>query len=271
MTVTEVRYPVAPTTERRRGTLLDAATVETGIAWHDGLDLFPSYGCMKFDQTAAFCAAAAKTLDQAAGWQDGFRFAAYGGTRCKTVSHDEGLRDGLRTAFERGESAAVEKALMTTLFKVNDATATLPGEWPAATDITPAGGAVSPKLAVALMEEHAASTYVGVPTLHLPVSVASLILAVDGAEFDGDTLRTKTGSKVAAGAGYMPSTSPAGAAAAAGERWAYVTGEVLVMRGDVIDKDAVDTANNEIIAMVERGYIAAIDCFRAAIRVNTAL
>lgn len=271
-TVETARYPIAPTPTKRRGTLLDTIDrIGDSMSWLDGAALFESWNCMRFDGSAAFCAANTKDFDQTSGWVDGYRFAAYGGARCKTVGLDrEGMRAGLRAAFELGESAAVERSLMSIRFAAHDATATIPGEWPAPTNLTPAGGAVSPAVGISLLEEYAGSVYTGAPVLHVPVSVASQVLGVDGAAFEGDTLRTKFGSKMAAGAGYSyPNLGPTGAAAAAGERWLYATGEVALLRNaEPVIKDAVDMAQNEVIALVERGYIVAVDCFVAAIAVN---
>jgi hypothetical protein len=212
-----------------------------------------------------------KDLDNQAGWVDGYRFAAYGGVTCKMLGLDqENMKAGLQKSFETGESAAVERALMSVSFAANAAGAGIPGSWAAATDITPAAGAVSPVVAISQLEEYAASIYNGAPTLHLPISVASQALVVNGASFDGNRLMTAFGSKVAAGAGYAyPNLSPTGANPAAGEHWAYVSGEVAVIRSDdVIVKDVVDLAHNNVLALVERGYLVAVDCFTAAIKVK---
>jgi hypothetical protein len=271
MTVTQVRYPLAPPVVGRKGTLLDAATVaENNFTWQDGTGLFDSYNCLRFDAEANFCAANAKDLSDVAGWQDGFRFAAYGGITCKAIGLDQDdMLAQVRRAFDLGESTAVEAALMEHRFVANAAGAGLPGEWTAPEDITPAAGAVAPAVGVALLEGHAARNYVGAPTLHLPVTIAALIASVDGVEYRGDTLYTKYGSKVAAGAGYdYPNTGPTGAAAAVGEKWLYATGSVWVAPSEINVRQAMNTDNNEVLVLAERGYIAAVDCYTAAIRVT---
>lgn len=268
--VTQIDYPKAPAAERRRSTLLDVASVEPGINWLDGEGLFESYNALTFGAEANFCAPNAKDLDDQGSWQDGFRFAAYGGLTCNPVGMDiEGARAGVRESFSLGESTAVERALMKYRFVANASGGAVPGEWAAPVDLTPAGGAVSPVVGVALLEGYAASVYTGVPTLHLPITVGSLWLVEAGLEATG-SLRTATGSKVVLGAGYdLPNTGPTGAAAPAGERWIYATGEVLVRQGpDMAVREAVDPVNNEVVMLAERPYIIAVDTFVAAVRVS---
>jgi hypothetical protein len=269
--MTTVNYPVAPTVTKRRGTLLDAATVTNQFAWLDGEALFDSYNCLSFGAQPVFCGPNAKTLDQASAWVDGVRFGAYGGITCKAVAMDvEQAKQRVQQAFEAGESTAVEAGLMEYRFVANDPeTADLPGGWAAPTDITPAAGAVKAAAGVALLEGYASRNYAGAPTLHLPVSIASLLAGVDTAVMDGNILRTKLGSKIAAGAGYdFPNTSPDGAEAAVGEKWLYATGEVVVGRSELQLREGFDQSTNDVVILAERGYVVAVDCFVAAIRVK---
>lgn len=261
--VTVATYPLAPTTTPQRGTLLQTASVSDEFAWLDGTDLYDSYNCMTFRSAADFCAPNAKTFDNAIGWVDGFRFAAYGGAVCKAVGLDfERMVSEVRRVFEQGESVAVEQALMATRFIVGT-------DWAAPEDITPAAGAVAPEVGIALLEGHAGPRYVGVPTLHVPRTIASLVLTRDVASFNGDRLETKLGSKLVAGSGYeYPNTGPTGAAAAVGERWLYATGEVLVTRSEPIVRQVVEYSDNDVFVLAERGYIAAVDCYAAAVRVT---
>ena len=260
-------YPVAPAVQALKGTLLDAASVSDGIEWLDENGLFESYNCMRFEGTAEFCAPNNKDFDQAAGWVDGFRFAAYGGVSCAAIGLDQPkMLSSVREVFARGESTAVERALMATRFAA-DPTA----RWAAAPDLTPAGGAVDPKVGFAILEGYAASVYVGAPTLHVPRSIAALLLTTDGLVEDGNLLRTKMGAKVAAGAGYdYPNLGPTGAQAAAGEKWLYATGEVMVRRGPAEVRQAMAHTDNEVYVLGERGYVVAVDCFTAAVRVTLA-
>jgi hypothetical protein len=275
MTVTQVAYPTAPPTEPRRGTLLDVATVsDSGIRWLDGNDLFDSYNCMKFQAEADFCAPNVKDFDQAAVWQNGWRFAVYGGVQCKAVGLDmDRMQDEVRRVFEAGESVGVEKALMRTRFRQGedrdpDAVGT-DFAWDAPVDITPAGGAVSAQAGLAIIEGHAAANYVGMPIIHAPVTVASALTLNAVIEFDGNVLKTALGSRVAAGAGYdWPNLGPDGAEAPAGEKWLYATGGVLINKGSLEIRQAIAFEDNDVFVLAERGYIAAVDCYVAAVRVK---
>lgn len=261
-----VTYPIAPAITPLKGTLLDAATVDPGIANLPEVGLFDTYNCLKFEGEAEFCAPSPKDFVDGITWVDGFRFAAYGGIKCKAIGLDESrMLAEVRKAFEAGESTAVERAFMKTRF-VDDGS--VDDKWDAPVDINPAG-AVSPAVGLALLESYAAANYVGAPVLHVPIVIASLVMGVDGAVYDGNVLRTKFGSKIAAGAGYdFPNTGPTGAAAAAGERWLYATGNVLIRRGEPEIRQAMSTDTNEVFVLAERPYIAAVDCFTAAIRVT---
>lgn len=267
MVVLTQNFPVAPAVKELEGTLLDAATVSDGIEWLDENGLFESYNCMRFDASADFCGPNSKDFDQAASWQDGFRFAAYGGVSCSAVGLDQAeMLRAVRDVFERGESTAVERALMRTRFAAD-----ADGRWAAPVDLTPAGGPVTPGAGVALLEGYAASVYVGGPTLHIPRSIASLLLGTQGAVLDQGEFTTKLGSKIAAGAGYdFPNLGPDGAEATAGEKWLYATGEVVVRRGDPIVRQVMAHTDNEVHVLAERGYVAAVDCFTAAVRVRVA-
>lgn len=271
MTMTQVDYPTVTSVDKAKSTLLDVAQVTDQFKWLDGKALFDSYNCLTFSAEANFCAPNTKSLSQGAGWQDGLRFAAYGGVVCRAVGLDQDeMRAGVSRAFDVGESTAVEKALMKYRFVAsNGAAAERPGVWAAPVDITPAGGAVRPAVGIALLEEYAGSVYVGAPTLHVPRSIASIVLGVNGAEYVGNVLETRSGSKIAAGAGYaFPNTSPTGAAAAAGERWVYATGEVWVGQGPPeLHGPVLNQSTNDVVMLAERGYVVAVDCFTAAIRV----
>lgn len=262
-------YPVAPEVTPREGTLLDTATVIEGIGWLDGADLWQSFGGMKFGQSALFCAPNTKDLDNnEADWVSGFRMAAYGGVTCKAVGMVMAEQEAsIREVFERGESTAVERALMDVRFRA--AAGENAGRWDTPTDITPAGGAVKPGVGVALLEGFFSSVYTGAPTIHMPVVIASLLLGVDGATLDGGVIRSKLGSKIVAGAGYdYPNNSPAGAAAPTGERWVYASGAVVVGRGPTEVRQTFEQTNNDVIVLGERAYVVAVDGPVVALRVT---
>lgn len=268
MTVTQTtpRYSTAPGTTPLLGTLLHTATVEPGIEYLvEGRDIFESFNRMSFGRTAVFCGVNAKTFDQASTWVQGVPFVAYGGVLCNAVGLDQAdqLTEVTRV-FSDGESVAVEAAVMDLLFSP-----TAPSTFAVPTDITPAGGAVKPKVGIAMIEGWMARRYVGTPTIHLPTVIASLVMGADGVAAEQDVLMSKLGSKIVNGAGYdEPNVSPAGAANPAGERWIYGTGEVLVRQGDVIAQQAFNQSNNQVTTLAERPYVIAVDGPVVAVRVQ---
>lgn len=251
-TMTQAVYPVAPTVEKRKSSLLDVANVTGEFKWLDGLALFQTFNCMTFLGSAEFCAPASKDIDDTATWMDGFRFSAYGGFTCKPFGRSPEADTKILAAFEAGESTAVEAAFVAQRFVENESNSDFPGEWPEPEVIT---AVASPVLMIAAMEEYAATHYNGYGTLHLPIGLASRLLADNMLVWDGNILRTRYGSKVAAGAGYS----------LADPEKAYVTGEVWIGQSDTISQTAMDTTNNDVINLVERGYVAAVDCFAATV------
>jgi hypothetical protein len=198
-------------------------------------------------------------------WQDGFRFQTYAGVICESVGFDmDDAVENAKRVFLAKESNAVEQALMAQRF-IASAT-----NWAAPTDVTPASGAVKPAVGLALLEQHAGMTYAGAPTIHAPRSIGALLMDTAGLKAEGNIFRSPQGSKVASGAGYgVANQSPAGVAAPAGELWVYATGEVSVARGALITPEAqLNRDNNEVTVLVERPYIAVVDCYAAAVRVK---
>lgn len=251
-TMTQVRYPVAPAVTKRKSSLLDVARVTDEFTWLDGAGLWQTFNCMTFLGSAEFCAPASKDLDDTATWTDGFRFSAYGGFTCKPIGRATDTEDKIELAFTNGESTAVESAFVAMRFVENEANADFPGEWPEPEVIT---AVASPVLMIAALEEYGATHYNGYPVIHLPVGLGSRLLADNMLVWDGDILRTRYGSKVAVGAGYSLDDPEK----------AYVTGEVWIGRSDIVSQSAMETTNNDVVNLVERGYVAAVDCFAATV------
>lgn len=198
-------------------------------------------------------------------WANAFRFAVYGGINCKMndIDADSGR---LEKAFANRESVAVARAIMQTRFIAG---AGGDANWAAATDLTPAGGAVDPTVGLAILEGDAATKYAGVPTIHAPRSIGLLLFRNGGAEVVGDRYFSAQGSKIASDGGYEnPNNSPTNTAAPAGEKWMYASGEVVVGRSELIVRGELNRENNENTVLVERLYVAAIDCYTAAVRVK---
>lgn len=189
-------------------------------------------------------------------WPEGARFVVYAGTECKRFGESDDSLNELERVFLARESYGVERGLVETVLQ-------------GATDITPSGGAVSAKVGLAMLEGNAATLYAGLPTIHMPRTIASLLAGDKIIEAQGGKLYTQLGAKVASGGGYDASNiDPSGDPADEGTMWLYASGEVLVLRSAVLPRSAFDTVNNGNLDLVERVYIVAVDCYTAAINVS---
>lgn len=265
-----------PTVSPLFSTLLDHADIVEGIDYLQDRGLVDSFNCLDMATPTTLCPDLPGTKDfQPPVWLDGITFAVYGGLTCKPFGFSEatGLAE-VERVFRLRESIGVERALMETRFIAgpdDDPGAGVDLRWEAPTDLTPAGGAVEPEVGLAILEGHAGANYAGVPTLHIPRTIGSLLFSDDALVSEGGKAYSKIGSKAALGSGYeYPNNGPAGTAPAAGELWMFATGEVLVARGALTSETAMDTTNNDIYALAERPYVAAIDCYASAVRVTVA-
>lgn len=266
MTETLVRADAlsAPVVTPIKGTLLDVATIVENIKMAlPAIGLYESYNCITTDYRATWpCPAGtipAKTFENPA-WPEGARFTVYAGAECKKFGGGGAEQlAALSKVFHARESFGVEHGLADS------------GTFLNATDLTPAGGAVSAVEAVGLLEGDAAVHYAGVPTIHLPRAFATPLFSNGAMEWMGNALMTKLGSKVAAGGGYdATNLGPDGAPAPAGQMWVYATGEVLVQRAKIIEVDALDRDTNDNLDLVERTYIVSVDCYKSAVLAKVA-
>lgn len=254
------RYIEPDKIEPIAGTLLDLAKIEETLEWlHEGAALFESYNCIPMEGIADWCGPNSKEFDYQGSWVDGDRFAVYGGVTCNAIGGEwEGIQTKAEAAWRSREHIGVEVAAMTHL-----------AVHPDTEDLTPAGGPVSPKTALALLEGHAARFYAGVPTIHTPRLVASLLSQDKTIELEGRRLKSALGSKLAAGGGYdYPNLGTDGEEAEAGTKWLYGSGEVVLARTPEIRVREMDRGTNEVVLMLERGYVIAVDCYRTAIQVE---
>lgn len=256
------REVVAPGIEKLRGTLYDVAPPSDNYSWVDPADIFTTLNCLGSRATGVVCGSpGAKTFDTPI-WTDGARFAGYVGVVCKGPGSG-GSADAaeVRSTFETIESRIAEQGLVEAVLS----------ETPASpTDRTPTPGtAVSPQKGLSILEEYAAGLYAGVATLHIPRGIAQYLAQFDAIETKGDVWRTTVGTKVSAGGGYaLVNKGPNNAAAAAGKFWMWVTGEVLILRSDVVAVNEMSRINNDIVVLVERAFIAAVDCLVGAVLVE---
>lgn len=263
-----------PTPDSLTSSVLDHATIvdipdSDGFGLRNNEGLWPSYNCLDTLVPTPMCPdpTALKTFDLAP-WIPAFEFAVYGGVKCKAPGLDVAdMKSELERVFTENEGKGVEEALLLNRFVATDSDA--PIQWDAPVDLTP-GTAIDLRVALALLEGYARRTYAGVPTIHMPAAVASLlnerIIYTNGKAF------TRLGSKVAIGGGYDLET-PTGT-------WdLYATGEVYVERssigsvstyvlpgdGNSPDSDGTGNADNEVLALTERMYRVAVDCFVAKV------
>lgn len=247
-------------------TLVATVGAVTSYAWTGT----PAPGTTAVPSVNTAVVPATKTFDADGSWQDAIQFAVQAGVICKMIGFDPSVAtNDLERVFNNKESVAVARALMSQRF-VDGGSA----NWDAATDLTPAGGAVDPVVGLAMLEGHASYSYAGIPTLHVPRTIASLLMnKYDAIEYSGDMLVTSLGSKVAADGGYEdPSNGPDGTNPTAGETWLYASGEVVITAGDPISQGGLDLVesgdSNRYRVLRERAYIAAVDCYTAAVRVK---
>lgn len=255
------RALTAPTLIAPPASLLDTADVRTGQPWISLTGLWESVNCQTVNSAyvdgcvVPGTPSGAKTADPV-DYVDGFRFAAYKGTTCKMI--DLNAIQKLNTdAFLANESTFVEAVLGQAI--IDDA---------GTTDLTPTGGAVTPKEGLAILEGHAGLHYAGVPTVHASTQIVSL-LDSDGATINevGSEFRTRTGSKLVNGNGYygIDMDTPD---LAAGEAWLFATGEVVLTRAEAVDEKQINTTTNDVTALAERLYVAGWDCYSAAVKVK---
>jgi len=128
-----------------------------------------------------------------------------------------------------------------------------------------AAGAVSPEEGLALLEGWMGD-FGSLGVIHLPREAASILSK--RLNPSGSRLTTKIGSPVVAGSGY-PGTSPAGAAPAAGEVWAFVSPALFGYRGEVMSHAVLDRTKNDHYALAERPYVVGFDpCGVGAVRLD---
>lgn len=275
-----------PTPERLTSTVLDHATVNEmsgGFGLRNEAGMWVSYNCMDTLVPVPLCG----PLDDpetgnrkqfaSAPWIPAFSFAVYGAVQCSMVGLDVADQKAeVERVFLLNEGKGVEKALRgnrfvaraeadTALNNLNEVT------WDAPEDLTPVEP-VSVVVALALLEGYAASVYSGLPTIHMPRAAATILEGMGLITFDGNKARTKNGSKVAIGGGYDDE-----AMLRSGKWDLFATGEVYVekskqitvngyeFQGEAADANPSRTPfdSNTSVALVERAYRAAVDCFVA--------
>lgn len=256
----------APDVEPRSAQLLDTVQpIDGGVEWAEpaaeGGGVYTSLNCLDFGTSYDICDEPSPTEFQDPVLVNITRFVSNLGVKCQSLGFGD-----IATQFEKvvalRESANVELNVMTLKF-----TGVRGGD--PATDITPAGGAQAIENGIALLEGHAAANYAGLPIIHSPVTVASVVAGDPGFTADGKIMRTGLGTRFVAGAGYEARIGPTGAVAAAGEWWVYATGEMRIRRGRRLwGEPVLDRASNIFYIRSARPYVIDVDCYQAAVRVK---
>lgn len=197
-----------------------------------------------------------KTFDMT-GTNASVNFGVYRGIEVPILTKLQDAGGLVTTAFNNGESWAVERAIQELVLNAS------------AVDITPTVGTpvTNMKRAIGLLEQYAQDNYVGLPLIHGNRIATTLIPDIQ-VDSDTWTLHTMHGTPVANGGGYY-ATGPDGEVAAAGEAWLFVTGQVNIWRGALnVYTDAHALKQNRTFALAERTYTATVECITAAILVG---
>jgi len=264
--------------------ILDHATVVTnssfGLRNNDGL--WPSYNCIDTLVPTPMCPN--PLLDESGDfktfgfghWVPAVEFAVHGGVQCSAVGLDEAdMKSEVGRVFGLNEGKAVELGLAENRF--------IPSPDDKWDDVVNLGlfnnpVTLSASAALAMLEGYAARVYPGVPTIHMPRAVASLLN--ERIVWEGGKAYTRNGSKVAMGGGYdLNDPTPDN-----GQWTVYATGEVYVERSEEISvqsyvlpgdgsglgSDENGLADNTVVALAERMFRVAVDCFvaKAAVRIS---
>jgi hypothetical protein len=199
--------------------------------------------------------------------------------KISTIGHTlEELRKRLEDTLDKASQKALEHEFWTGNLSTISGWGNQHLATPGTTDLTPAGGPVTAKTGLAMLEEAIGSCAGGYNgTIHgTRGAISSIIVFMDKGGDSGDVLLTPLGNMVIAGAGY-PGTSPAGVAPGAGTSWLYATGPVAVRLGEMQTfpekgerlNNAFDTSINNISVRAERfGAASWSGCCTYAIHVT---
>lgn len=227
---------------------------EGGVGW-------PSYACGQVGFSTMPCAS--DTPDPvppllenvACGTGVALPFAVYSYGRLSTLGASRGAdlstrRAAARAALLAGEQVAAEQGLWD---RFVDASADVDNPAPDIGVAFDGSAKQTIRNAIAILEAAFVRVYGATPTLHIPRYGASLV--GDEMVTRSNVMTTPLGSQVVAGGGYGPPIvdDPA-------EIDIYITGPVVLARGEVLDSPAFDTAINSISGLAQRLYVAGWDC-----------
>lgn len=204
-----------------------------------------------------------KTFVDGGGTRTAAPVTVYYGRKCSPLGQDfSEASTYARAGLAIGEPAALEGWFQTNVLAVE------------ATDLTPAGGAVTPAQALGILEGFLGLEYGGVGVVHVPLSLASVFGAANVLLDKGTRRETWPGNLVALGAGYEVNSGPE--AAPADTFWVYITGPVVVRRAGADtpaggDRDALDVSLNDRYVLAERTSVISYECVVGAVQVLRAV
>lgn len=186
-------------------------------------------------------------------------FTLYALRACRSIGDWQRATERANNLLQAGEQRGIEKAVW----------ALMTASGAGASDLTVGGAAVKPDVGLGVLEYWAAQHYGGVPTVHIPRDVGSILATRLGFSQHGNHMETKMGTLVAAGGGYSKVGINA-VSGLAGEAWMFITGTVRLWRGTANIKGPLmvqTNMDNTEVVLAERSYLAAYDCLLAGIRV----
>ena len=254
MSIAPPIYVEAPSAPAHRFGLYSVATLNEPASsrWQLGIEWEPF-------RTAAARTAAHECLDDyspgyplviddGVGLVEVTPVVVYGSYGCQAASRPVAeAQDRARTHLTTGEERGVELAVW------NGATGARP-TFNAATDLTPAGGAVTPSDGLGILEEAIGRLASGLGVIHAPRLLAPHLSRDGIVSRQGQRLETMLGNYVALGAGYPVGEGPA--AQVDGEVWMVATGIPQVWRGEMMVTPEEDLQvrrdDNEIEIIAQR-------------------
>lgn len=250
----------APLPVPRRFTLLDAAKLITDTNGRTpGGATIEAYLAASVSVQEAFAQGSArvKAIDGEFGESPVEGFTVYLGVKCTSVGivpREREFRQRLQAAFRAVESTAVEQILV-------DSAGLMAGPYLTDSNMeTLGGGAVGPVEGLAQLENAIAK--VGNGMIHVTPAAATALASkylIEEAR-DGQ-MRTRLGTIVAVGAGYIGAYPVGGSAPSGDQDWAFASSFVEVHRDEDLIlgpiKEALDRSTNDVTFIAERNYLVA--------------
>lgn len=157
-------------------------------------------------------------------------FPIYAGLECGLAYSDD-YAERARNILRAGETVTLERAFAGAFFE-------------SATEVAADADELT---ALAELEQWISENYTGLPLLHMSRRVATFLIAQHALFPTADGgLITGQGTPVANGGGYESTAI-------------WVTGQVNIWQGDIVDKQAISPKTNRLAALAERIYSITVD------------